>query len=177
MAFHYTANLRVGLIFLMCAVPLLSSCGGAKDNSMLGDRDSSLRCPTSGCADLTPSSDSVYIQRDINKSTFLGAGDSVLEISGSCSASTYPDNRIEVTSAGNPVTFHAINLGSTAMIPKCSMGRFFLYVDACKFQSLSGYNLQVSLKALDENQQVVSADSSFTVSFNRNAAANGNVCP
>lgn len=166
------------ILFILIAIPLLSSCNSSRDDSaLLGDMDSSLRCPVTGCADATPSSDSVYIQRDAVKSTFLGAGDSVLELSGSCSASTFPDNRIEVTSNGNPVTFYSVNMGSTAMIPKCSMGRFFIYIDACKFPAISGYTLQVTLRALDGSQQPVSSDSSFMATFNRTAAPNGSACP
>lgn len=179
MIFQLSDNLRVGfiLLLLLVGVMLSSSCSSSRDNPLLGDRDSSLRCPSTGCVDTAPSSDSVYIQRDQNKSTFLGAGDSSVEISGTCSASTFPDNRIEITMAGNPVSFYAINMGSTAQIPKCSMGKFHLFVDACKFQALSGYNLLVSLKPIDANQGAVDVDASFTVSFNRTAAASTSVCP
>ncbi len=170
-------NLRLGFILLLVfSGMMLSSCSSSRDNSLLGDMNSSARCPTTGCADAAPSSEKVYLQRDNSNSIFLGALDSSLEISGSCSSSTFPDNRIEVTSGGNSVSFYAINLGTSALVPKCSMGRFYIFVDACKFNSLSGYSLQVSLKPLDQTQQVVDADASFTVNFSRIAALDPNVC-
>jgi len=162
----------MGLFFLT-----LAACSSSTQNALVGDYNAAASCPETGCADNTPTSDNVYLQRDVNKTFQLGPREGILEITGTCSASTFPDNRIEITQAGDPVVFHAFNLGTSSLIPKCSMGKFNLFIDACRFREARSYNVQVSLRPIDANQQTLEAGANFNVTFNRAAAVSATVCP
>lgn len=135
----------------------LSACNSSKQGSLIDDYNANSNCPQTGCADLSPKSDSVYLLRDANKTINLGARDSIIEISGTCSVSTYPNNRIEVShvSSGANVSPVSINLGTSSTIPKCSMGQFHIYVNACAFPGIGNIRLNLSLKPLDSAGQVV----------------------
>ena len=172
------------ILFLFSLI--LQSCNSSQTNPMIGDLGSLVICPPSGCAGTAPLPEGVFIQRDQNKEIFLDQTDTTIEIAGLCSYSTFFDNRIEVKSGGNPITFYSVNMSSSALIPKCSMGKFFLYVDACQFKQAAIYSLQVQLIPLDNTLQPVVAEASFSVNFRRSAPAlatitrqgvNYNVCP
>lgn len=166
----------VGIAFIFS----LSACSGSKEGSLIGDYDISSNCPASGCADQAPKSESVYLLRDVNKTVNLMANDSIIEIAGTCSASTYPNNRIEVTNVldGAVISPLSINLGTTSTIPKCAMGKFNIYVNGCAFPSVGNIRLNVSLKPLDNAGQPV-ADASVNILVNayRSAAAVKTACP
>ncbi len=175
------------LIFILCRTCIgiafifgLSACSGSKEGSLIGDYDMNSNCPASGCADLAPKSESVYLLRDANKTVNLTANDSFVEISGTCSASTYPNNRIEVTNVmdGSVISPISINFGTTSTIPKCAMGKFNIYVNGCAFPSVGNIRLNVSLKPLDSaGQPVADASVSILVNAYRSAAAVAAACP
>lgn len=161
----------VGVLFILN----LSACNSTKEGSLIGDYDINSNCPASGCADLSPKSESVYLLRDDTKTINLATSlDSLIEISGTCSASTYPNNRIEVTNTltGAVISPLAINLGTTSTIPKCAMGKFNIYLNGCAFPAVGNVRLNLSLKPLDSaGQPIANTNADILVNIYRSAAA------
>lgn len=162
---------RIALILLV--LPFIYACSGSSSGGLIGDFQEQSKCPPSGCADAGTKPENVYIERSDKADIYLGANDSVIDLSGSCSASTYPNNRIEVTASGATLAVKAINQGSTVSSAKCSMGKFQIYIDACQplFRNPApAVTIQVALVPLDDNNRPVSVTgASFAVSVVRQA--------
>lgn len=182
---HEFSNMRTfhifaGILSHFILILGLTSCSSSKQGELIGDYSASANCPQSGCADLSPKSDSVYLLRDKNVNINIDSRDGLIEIAGTCSASTYPNNRIEITNVANgtAVSPLAINLGTTSTIPKCAMGQFHIFINACSFTAMGNYKFNVSLKPLDSTgQPVADAAVSIVVSVYRSAAPATGVCP
>lgn len=165
---------------LLLAFFFLQACNSSTSNPLIGDFEASSVCPPTGCADTIPKTENVFLELDNKADIYLENNDSIVELAGTCSTSTYPSNRIEVTVSGAPVaSLKGFNLGASSMVPRCSMGKFYVYLDACSTLIRCGAaskTVRITLVPLDQTQKPAAAE---TIQLNvvRRAAPVAAVCP
>lgn len=134
----------------------VSACSPA-GTPLAGDLTESSKCPPGGCADSAPDQDQLTLTAS-GKTTLYqtplknGGGQIIdmIEIAGDCYASTYPNNRVEVTLY---YSTSRVTLSSTDVIdgsypggqPKCRNGRFNFAINGARLTAGLTYRIQAEL--------------------------------
>lgn len=138
----------------------LSGCspGG---QSLAGDQTFDSKCPPGGCAGLEPDENQITIASPGRTTLYQAARPAApatptdtIELGGDCYASTYPNNRIEVTvfRGTTQITLAAgsvINPRSASTDPMCVNGRFNLAISGA--QLVSGYVYRVHVEVIGKD--------------------------
>jgi hypothetical protein len=138
----------------------LSGCSGA-GQSLAGDQLVDSKCPPGGCAGLIADKNQITISSHGRTTIYQTARPAppatptdIIELGGDCYASTYPNNRIEVTAfrGTTQVTLPAgsvINPRAVSTNPICVNGRFILAISGAPLISGYVYRLHVEVIGID----------------------------
>lgn len=149
----------------LCLSAFLFACqkGGT---GLATDKIESETCPASGCASLTAEQSQLSVkgpaQTTIYSNVLLDANSNpqdFVEVGGSCFASTYPDNRLEVklfNTSGGQIALAASDIVSVKTtntgLPKCVAGKYGITINGARMPAGStgtGYRLHVEIVGID----------------------------
>lgn len=138
-------NFASALVFLLLA----SACQNNSENTLATDLNSNVKCPANGCANHAADANELTIDGPLG--TLISySTDNTVQVGGNCYASTYMDNRIEVTvtnASRQPVLAQFQSLESAT--PKCVLGRYNLVVDGRALPVGALYRVRVELVGFD----------------------------
>lgn len=134
---------------------------------LAGDQVLESMCPDSGCADATPDENQLTVKgpgaTNIQSKAQMSGGvpTDFVEFGGDCYASTYPNNRIEVsvTNNGTPVSLVAgtdvVSIFEADVTPRCVQGRYNVGIKGTKLppgaSSSISYLVKFEIVGIDEN--------------------------
>lgn len=141
-------------LLLVVGCALLSACNQYSDGGLVGDYQDTSKCPANGCANQAASANVLKLSTTGNAvSLYPAATDSKVEISGDCYASTYPNNRINVTvvtQTGNaPIAAPTYSVTGASTTPACRKGKFGVAIDIRNLALGGIYTVKLELVAYD----------------------------
>ncbi len=155
MSFKPLFMLLATLVFLG-----LPACNQPPGSGLVGDYQSSSKCPANGCANQAASANTIKLSTTGNiVSLYPASTDTKVEVSGDCYASTYPSNKINVsivTQNGNaPVSAGVYSATGTSTIPVCRNGKFDVVIDIRNLSLSTIYTVKLELVAYDSTGALV----------------------
>jgi len=131
----------------------LTACNQYSD-SLIGEYQDTSKCPANGCANQAASAGLLKLTNSSSSiSIYPAAGDTKVEISGDCHASTYPTNKINVTvvtqNGNSPMTAPAYSATGSSTQPACRKGKFDVAVDIRNLPAGAVYTVKMELVAYD----------------------------
>lgn len=152
-----SAKALIRVASLVVLVGALSACqnGGS---TLGGDLTESSKCPPNGCAGLAADLNQISVtgpgKTTIYAQAAAGAADTI-ELGGNCYASTYANNRLEVSafvygSAMALASTDVVGVNSASTVPKCVAGRYSIALNGAKFPTGANYKVRVQMVAIDD---------------------------
>jgi len=152
-------------VTLVSLLGLLGACSPSGEG-LAGNKVEPSNCPPSGCADSTPDQNQLTVSNSgktnmISKlQRFQTAGGAAstapdfVEIGGSCYASSYPQNRIEVKVYHNNQRINVTSadvaaLRSASTAPRCVNGRFGVAIRGDRMPPGYNYRVEVAIVGID----------------------------
>lgn len=140
---------------LMAGFAVLAACNQTP-SSLLGEYQETSKCPANGCANQAASANLLKLTNTGSSvSLYPAATDTKVEISGDCHASTYPNNKINVTvvtQTGNtPVNAPAYSATGTTTQPACRKGKYDVVIDIRNLAANAIYTVKLELIAYDSS--------------------------
>lgn len=143
--------------FLMVGL-IISSCQNFSENEFMTEAGL-VKCPANGCANTKSDANSMTIFYSGPKPIYSKVAETAVSIGGDCFASTYPDNRIDVTvyqtGFANPLALGGyvvpLNSGSTV---KCVKGRYNFTIGTGLIPSVGSYKVKLQLVGIDQANQL-----------------------
>lgn len=175
-------SLKQGLLVGITSAAL-AGCGGA-GVPLAGNEQMNSKCPPNGCANLEPDQTQLTLVgppgTQVHKAPAVSSGVIVdqVEFGGDCYASTYPNNRIEVTVVNKnnnaPVNVsvennHIVSTVGSSNIPRCVKGRYGFAIYGNQLAANASYKVTARLIGIDSNGNEVESPGSgeFTTTLNR----------
>jgi hypothetical protein len=139
--------------FLVLGFCTFTACNQYSD-SLMGEYQNTSKCPANGCANQAASANSLKLSNSSSAVTLYPAStDTKVEISGDCSFSTYPSNKINVsvvTQTGNtPMNAPAYSVTGSSTQPACRKGKFDVMLDIRSLPASTIYTVKMELVAYD----------------------------
>ncbi|MBX2986447.1 MAG: hypothetical protein KF802_00990 [Bdellovibrionaceae bacterium] len=138
---------------LLSVLSLLSACTN-DGNSLAGDANFGSKCPPGGCASQEPNQNDLMLYRPSTTIYQKSIQGDMVEISGDCYASTYPQNylSLSVNYNGSPIQMLAENRKSvrsadTALT--CYQGRFNFVINGDAMLGVGNYTAQIEIVGVD----------------------------
>ncbi|WP_413291555.1 hypothetical protein [Bdellovibrio sp. HCB337] len=141
-------------LLLVAGCALLSACNQYSEGGLVGDYEDTSKCPANGCASQAASANLLKLTTTGNTvSLYPAATDTKVEVSGDCHASTYPNNRINVTvvtqNGNTPVAAPTYSVTGSSVTPACRKGKFGVAIDIRNLAVSSIYTVKLELVAYD----------------------------
>jgi hypothetical protein len=138
--------------FMILGFCAFTGCNQYSDGGLVGNYQDTSKCPANGCANQAASANVLKLSTTGNAvSLFPAATDTKVEIGGDCYASTYPNNKINVTvvtqNGNTPVV--APVYSASADTPACRKGKYDVVVDITKLGLGAIYTVKLELVAYD----------------------------
>ncbi|MGZ3744650.1 MAG: hypothetical protein ACXWRE_10180 [Pseudobdellovibrionaceae bacterium] len=148
-----------------------TACSQYSDGGLVGDYQSTFKCPANGCANQAPNANALKLSTVDNVvSLYPTANDTKVEISGDCYASTYPSNKINVTVVtqnGNvPVNAGVYSATGSSTAPACRKGKYDVVIDIRNLALNAIYTVKLDLVAYDSSNNAISSSGAGSLFLN-----------